>query len=116
MLRIIDYKTGKVEAKQVEILNFEEIIDYEYNKAFQLLCYALMYFEDQPLSTLESGIICFKNLKAGLLKFALKDKRGAWAKKEHTITQDTLAHFTLILKKLIQEICDPDIPLIEKEV
>lgn len=116
VLRIIDYKTGKVETKHVEIVNFEEIIDYNYNKAFQLLCYALMYCENHPLSTLESVIISFKNLKGGLLKFALKDKRGGKAKKDHTITQDTLAHFTQILKKLIQEICDPNIPLLEKEV
>ncbi len=116
-LRIIDYKTGKVESRNVEIVHWQEITDdYTYNKAFQLLCYALMYKDKNHIETMESGIISFKNLNAGLLKFATKDKRGSWAKKEHTITNETLDLFELELKKLILEICNPNIPITEKEV
>ena len=117
MLRIIDYKTGKVESRNVEIVNWQEITDdYTYSKAFQLLCYALMYKDKNQIDTIESGIISFKNLNAGLLKFATKDKRGSWAKKEHTITNETLDLFEQELKKLILEICNPKIPITEKEV
>lgn len=116
-LRIIDYKTGKVESKNVEIVNWEEITaEYDYSKAFQLLCYALMYNDKNPIETIESGIISFKNLNSGLLKFATKDKRGSYAKKDHIISQETLSHFQEELKKLILEICNPEIPFTEKEV
>jgi len=117
MLRIIDYKTGKVESKNVEIIGLDETTtDYDYSKAFQLLCYALMYNDKNSIETLQSGIISFKNLNSGLLKFATKDRRGSYAKKDHTITRETLSDFQKELKKLILEICNPKIPFTEKEV
>ncbi|TMM59142.1 PD-(D/E)XK nuclease family protein [Maribacter algarum] len=117
MLRIIDYKTGKVESKNVEILSWDEITaEYDFSKAFQLLCYAFMYNDKNPIENIESGIISFKNLNGGLLKFATKDKRGSWAKKNHIISQETLSYFEKELKKLILEICNPEIPFTEKEV
>ena len=116
-IRIIDYKTGKVASKHVEIVDWNEITaEYEYSKAFQLLCYALMYADKNSFETLESGIISFKNLRSNLLKFATKDKRGSWAKKDHAITQDTLGLFKDQLERLILEICNPEIAFIEKEV
>ena len=42
----------------------------------------------------EAGIISFKNLKSGFLKFAKKDQVGAYAKKDALITQETLENFT----------------------
>lgn len=114
--RIIDYKTGNVTAGQVEIVDWDETIaDYEYSKAFQLLCYALMYNTNNPISTIEAGIFSFKNLNAGLLRFATKDKKGS-RNRNYAITQETLAQFTVKLKELILEICDTDIPLTEKEI
>ncbi|MFK7811460.1 MAG: PD-(D/E)XK nuclease family protein [Maribacter sp.] len=117
MLRIIDYKTGKVESKNVEIVNWEEITtEYDYSKAFQLLCYALMYNDKNPIENIESGIISFKNLTSGLLKFATKDKKGSWAKKDQIITQEIISNFQEQLKRLILEICNPEIPFLEKEI
>lgn len=114
-LRIIDYKTGKVESKHVEIVDWNELTkDYDYSKAFQLLCYALMYRKTQPVTELESGIISFKNLSAGLLRFATKPSKGS-RKKEHTITAETLAQFEEHLLALIKEICTRDVAFTEKE-
>lgn len=116
MLRIIDYKTGKVESKNVEIVNWGEITaEYDYSKAFQLLCYALMYNNRNPIETIQSGIISFKNLNSGLLKFATKDKKGS-RNKDPIITQETLSYFQEELKKLILEICTAEIPFTEKEI
>lgn len=115
-LRIIDYKTGKVESKHVEIVDWNTLTDdYDYSKAFQLLCYALMYAEKTPVNELESGILSFKNLNAGMLRFATKPNKGSRAK-EHTITTETLARFKEQLVHLIGEICARDIPFTEKEV
>lgn len=116
VVRIIDYKTGKVTQTQVEIIEWEDMIgDYDYSKAFQLLCYALMYTNANPINEIEAGIFSFKNINSGLLRFATKDKKGSRTK-DNRITQETIAHFTNILDQLIGEICNPAIPLTEKEV
>ncbi|NNK19314.1 MAG: hypothetical protein HKP49_09200, partial [Maribacter sp.] len=68
------------------------------------------YGNKEKFNKIEAGIISFKNLNAGLLGFAtLKNK-----KKERAITEETLIAFTTQLKGLVLEICNPDIPFIEK--
>ena len=98
-LRIIDYKTGKVEQKNLVIKNWDDLLtDYNnYSKSFQVLFYAFLYTQMHKLNTdqqpLESGIISFKNQKEGLLKV----NKG-------TIQQNDLFIFEGLLKKLIAEI------------
>ena len=63
----------------------------------------------------EAGIISFKNLSKGLLKFGVKSSARARTK-DQLITKETLDNFEIELKKLILEICNPDINFIEKEL
>ena len=118
-LRIIDYKTGKVSQGQVEIIDWEDItLDYDkYSKSFQILAYAYMMNENQQFSqSIEAGVISFKNLQGDyFLKFGKKSSSHS-RDKDQSISQDTLDAFHLELKKLIIEICDPEIDFIEKEV
>ncbi|WP_053990508.1 PD-(D/E)XK nuclease family protein [Mangrovimonas sp. TPBH4] len=118
--RIIDYKSGKVDQSKVEVVEWEDLTsDYDkYSKSFQVLTYALMMDSVPEMKTenLEAGIISFKNLNAGFLKFAKKDKLGAYAKKDQLITSETLGNFSEVLKNLILEICNPSIDFVEKEV
>jgi hypothetical protein len=117
--RIIDYKTGKVEQNKVEIVNWEDITtDYnKYSKSFQVLAYAyMMSLSNKIQLPIEAGIISFKNLNAGFLKFYKKDKPGNYAKKDTLITNKTMEDFSYELKRLIIEICNPDIPFTEKEI
>ena len=115
-LRIIDYKSGKVLASQVEIFDWPIITkDYKYSKAFQLLCYGLMFHKKGNLNPLEAGIVSFKNLNAGLLRFATKEGKNSRTK-DRVITPEILSKFNIELKKLVLEICNPDIPFVEKEV
>lgn len=114
-LRIIDYKTGLVKQGDVEILDWNELnTDYKYSKAFQVLAYALMMNREIPIHQAEAGIISFKNLGSGFMKFGTKT--SAYSKRDQQITADTLQAFTIELKKLIMEICDPNIPFTEKEI
>lgn len=116
--RIIDYKTGSVLQNQVEIANWEDITtDYKkYSKSFQILAYAYMMQKSSGLNLpIEAGIISFKNLSSGFLKFSKKENSRSRTKNA-LITEDTLASFESELKKLIIEICNPDIDFIEKEV
>jgi hypothetical protein len=117
--RIIDYKTGKVLQNEVEIVNWEDITsDYKkYSKSFQILTYALMMLESNQIQLpIEAGIISFKNLKSGFLKFSQKDKVGAYAKKNTTISIETIDNFRIQLINLIKEISNPNIPFTEKEI
>ncbi|GLB48270.1 PD-(D/E)XK nuclease family protein [Neptunitalea lumnitzerae] len=116
-LRIVDYKSGRVENKHVEIIDWGEIIDeYTYSKAFQVLAYAYMRYDKVPFTSATAGIISFKNLQAGFLPFCIKDKRAARAKKDSMITQETLKAFEIQLHNLIREIMNPEIPFEEKEI
>ena len=117
--RIIDYKTGSVQQNQVEIVNWEDLTtDYKkYSKSFQVLTYAyMMQLSKEITLPVEAGIISFKNLSSGFLKFAKKDKAGSYAKKDTLITQETMDEFSAELKNLIIEICNPNIDFTEKEV
>lgn len=74
----------------------------------------MMYKANNINLPVEAGIISFKNLNSGFLKFAKKESsRG---KKNTLITEATIAAFETELKALISEICNPDIDFLEKEV
>lgn len=109
-IRIIDYKTGKVEGNKLKIDTFEGLtLDLVNDKIIQLLCYALM-FQENPLKgnyNVEVGIFSFKNMKAGFLPFTFGKGRGVFG--ETVITTEFLANFKEELVILIQEILNPEI-------
>lgn len=117
VMRIIDYKTGKVVQSDLEIVDWELLTqDYKYSKSFQVLAYAYMIYQKQGFSNeTEAGIISFKNLQSGFLKFGTKESARARSKNQ-TITLELLEDFLSELTKLILEICDISIPFTEKEV
>ncbi|MDO6761127.1 PD-(D/E)XK nuclease family protein [Tamlana sp. 2_MG-2023] len=117
IIRIIDYKTGKVDQNQVEIVNWEDITtDYKkFSKSFQILAYAYMMQQSSQLKLpIEAGIISFKNLSSGFLKFSKKESGSR--SKNTLISEETISAFETELKALILEICNPNIDFTEKEV
>ncbi|MFD2698075.1 PD-(D/E)XK nuclease family protein [Mesonia sediminis] len=109
VLRIIDYKTGLVTPSQLKIKDFDTIIsDYQYSKILQVLCYALMVHRTQGFDQAQGGIISFKNLKNGFMQVK-QDK-------ETFIDAKLLADFEATLLSLIEEILNPKIDFVEKEV
>jgi hypothetical protein len=116
--RVVDYKSGKVEQNKVEVVDWEDLItDYnKYSKSFQILCYAYMMHQKNLIKLpIEAGIISFKNLNEGFLKFGKKESSHSRTKNQ-LITEDTLNNFEIELKKLIVEICNSEIDFIEKEL
>lgn len=117
--RIIDYKTGKVNQGQVEVVHWDDLTtDYDkYSKSFQVLAYALMLHLEHPFNNfVEAGIISFKNLQGDyFLKFAKKPAPRS-SDKNQQISEETLDSYFIELKKLILEICNPEIAFTEKQL
>ncbi len=111
ILRILDYKTGKVELNQVQIKDIKGLtLDLKFEKAIQLLIYGLMYRSKTDLSV-QAGIYSFKNRKTGYLMFGLKQDGNM---KEY-IDDEVLKDFQAELVQLLAEILNPGIPFEEKE-
>ncbi|MCL6274143.1 PD-(D/E)XK nuclease family protein [Muricauda sp. 2012CJ35-5] len=104
-LRIVDYKTGRVEPINVKLKDWNELTEsYDKSKAFQLLCYSYLYYKNTGVSTMIAGIYTFKNLNKGFLQFSFNSP---------VITDESLSNFEASLFQLISEICNPNIPFIE---
>lgn len=113
VIRIIDYKTGKVDAHSLKLTDVLALTpEVENEKIIQLLCYALM-FENHALRLdreITAGIISFKNMKSGFLPFGI----GSGKEANTIITSEMLEDFKVILKLLILEIFNPELPFKEK--
>ncbi|WP_282079966.1 PD-(D/E)XK nuclease family protein [Aquimarina algiphila] len=115
-LRVVDYKTGKVTRNDVVIMDWDTITeDYKYSKVIQVLAYAYMQNSENPVTeAFQAGIISFKNLQEGFIKFGTKE--GVRGKANHEISNAVFDEYLLQLKKLILEIFNIEIPFTEKEV
>jgi len=111
-VRIIDYKTGKVEQASLNLSVWNGLtLDIKNDKIIQLLCYAFMFKEKMSNYEIEVGILSFKNLKTGFMPFQIKEGREVIT---NTISQDVLDSFLTEIIILINEILDQEIPFLEK--
>ena len=113
VVNIIDYKTGKTEAKDL-ILKEDclDLFDSAKNlKKIQLLMYALLYNKQNGKANIESSIYSFKNQKAGFLPFVLSKNKT----KSKEIELDLINQFELNLKSLVEEIANSSIDFEENE-
>jgi len=108
-LRIIDYKTGNVEASKLVV--DPEQLDFEGSKkaiAFQVLVYAYQYLQQNPTENLEAGVYALK-AKNSYYKLQWKGEET------NVIALENLDSFERYLFILVQEILSPAIPLQQKE-
>ncbi len=110
-IRIIDYKTGKVEKTNVTLKSWKGLTEEIKNdKIIQILAYAFMYENEANGMPMEAGIISFKNLKSGFLPFTFKEN-----KEETTvINEGILNNYLEQMVLLLNEILDVNIPFEEK--
>ena len=111
VVRIIDYKTGKVEKGNVILKSWNGLTeDIKNDKIIQVLAYAFMYEQQANEKPIEAGIISFKNLKAGFLPFIIKEDKVSITE----ISALVLSNYLEQLVLLLNEILDVTIPFEEK--
>lgn len=116
VLRIIDYKTGKVEKGEVTFFNWDELSENKKKeKAFQLLMYAYLYLKQYPHyleKKVVAGNFSFKNLKEGLICVSRnkKNKEGKKSNQKETllIDKNVLDEFEQQLKNILIKIKTED--------
>ncbi|WP_310379433.1 PD-(D/E)XK nuclease family protein [Flavobacterium sp.] len=110
-IRIIDYKTGKVEKTNVTLKSWSGLTkDIKNEKIIQVLAYAFMYENEANGKPIQAGIISFKNLKSGFLPFNFKEDKEI----TEIITADILNEYLEQIVLLLSEILDVNIPFEEK--
>ena len=110
-IRIIDYKTGKVEKGTVTLRSWDDLtLDIKNEKIIQVLAYAFMFEKEAKGVPIEAGIISFKNLKEGFLPFNFKSGKEETKNIEEEILNNYLEQIVL----LVSEILDETIPFKEK--
>ncbi|HQZ23674.1 MAG TPA: PD-(D/E)XK nuclease family protein [Flavobacterium sp.] len=104
IIRIIDYKTGKVEKTNVTLKSWKGLTDEIKNdKIIQILAYSFMYENEANGKPIEAGIISFKNLKSGFLPFSLKDGKEENTTIDSAILNDYLEQMVLLLNEILDE-------------
>jgi hypothetical protein len=111
VIRIIDYKTGKVEKSSVTLKTWKGLTEEIKNdKIIQVLAYAYMYETEAKSKPIEAGIISFKNLKSGFLPFNFKEEKEG----NMIINEEVMTNYLEQIVLLLNEILDVSIPFEEK--
>ena len=102
LIRIIDYKTGKVEKTNVTLKSWRGLTDEIKNdKIIQVLAYAFMYENEANGKPIEAGIISFKNLKSGFLPFNFKEGKEEKTTIDAAIFNEYLEQMVLLLNEIL---------------
>lgn len=103
-IRIIDYKTGKVEKANVSLKTWKGLTeDIKSDKIIQVLAYAFMYERYANGKPIEAGIISFKNLKAGFLPFNFKVEKEVFSIINSEVLDNYLEQMVLLLREILEE-------------
>lgn len=112
-IRIIDYKTGKVEQKNVTLKDWNGLTDdIKNDKIIQVLAYAFMFGNQAENQEIEAGIISFKNLKSGFLPFNFKPEKESF----DIISSEIMGNYLEEITMLLLEIFDENVPFKEKTI
>jgi ATP-dependent helicase/DNAse subunit B len=109
-IRIIDYKTGNTEQKELNLSEPDLLLtDSKFGKSMQLLIYALLFSKEHPENDkiLQTGIISLRNQAKGFMNMKYKGN-------DNLSLQD-LKEFEEILTVLLHEIYNVSTPFVQTE-
>lgn len=111
IIRIIDYKTGKVDKNNLILKQWNGLTDdIKNDKIIQVLAYAFMFEKELKGRKMEAGILSFKNLKSGFLPFTFKEgKEGTTI-----VSEEVMQNYLEQIVGLLAEIMNEEIPFTEK--
>ncbi len=107
--RILDYKTGKVETKELAVKAWEDLENNtDLDKSFQLLFYAYLFYAKiyDTGTVMESGIIGLKNLKEGVKLVTIPGPE----KRNTSLDNAAMKEFGKLLEEMLTEIFDVSKP------
>lgn len=94
VVRVIDYKTGKVNSRDVKLINPEDLHNPDKGKALQLMIYALMVFrQKENITQITAANVSMRNLSELLIPVH-------WGK-EDVLDSEIIDAFEDELKKMI---------------
>jgi hypothetical protein len=106
VVRIIDYKSGKVDPLDVTVDNLSSEKLRKKPKAIQLLLYADMYRKAHPEAPeIRSSNLSFRNMKAGLLTVSSRESG-----KKQPVSEANITDFEEVIETIIREIMNPEVP------
>ena len=98
---VVDYKTGKVENKELIIQNLEDLFNGDNDKAFQLMFYAYLYYLETHVTPLQARIISFRNLRDSLILHINAN---------NLLTHEVFTQFESLLRQHLSRILDTNAP------
>ncbi len=109
VIRILDYKTGRVESSELTISCINDIVEKNKSKAFQVLFYAYLYAKQNHVDNLNvtSGIIALRKQKDVVLPLKIA--------KDQNITPVILEEFEQLMIKILEDIKNPELPFEHKK-
>lgn len=107
-VRVIDYKTGKVENTNLTLKDMGELRQPEVkNKSLQLMLYAWLFFKNNAdYDDVAPAIISLRNARAWLMPLKWNGQKS--------IQRELMEEFEVFLKALFEEIFDPETPFSKK--
>lgn len=109
-IRIIDYKTGKVDKYNLVLKTWDGLTtEVKNEKIIQLLTYVFMYQPHANGMAIAAGIISFKNMKNGFMPFSFK--AGSTTLDE--VDDNLLEAYKTQLIVLINQILNAEVPFEE---
>ncbi|MCK9220645.1 MAG: PD-(D/E)XK nuclease family protein [Bacteroidales bacterium] len=103
-VHVIDYKTGSVLKKELTVELWEDLLHAPHlDKTFQLLTYGWLLYNPAEKTIIHTGIVSLKKPGAGFLSVKVPEGK------------DTYAEFATILRDLLSEIFNPDLPFSQTE-
>jgi CRISPR/Cas system-associated exonuclease Cas4 (RecB family) len=105
MIRIIDYKTGSVDSGKLKINLLDDVFDNpDYDKAFQLLFYALLFQKNHPglSQEIKAGILSLRKISEGVYHINTSDE-----------LKDVMIDFEKKLVDLIAQLLDNKMPFVQ---
>jgi hypothetical protein len=104
IVRVVDYKTGNLENRELTIEHVEELFSGEKGfKGLQLMTYAYLYHKNHPGSMVNSGIYSFRKIKSGFMQLQFG--------KETTIPSSQYALYEEALQLALNRMLAPEFPL-----